>query len=165
MKIEYSKWDRRRHWHFEVTPLGDDDHGTWYAAPIGGRIQRGDEQPLRGPGWACLVPHQGLWVAHFGVDDNPRGAYVYINVTDEPQRTSDAVTAVDLDLDVVGWRDGRVDLEDGDEFERHIVHFGSPASTVSAARETAQTLLAAVSSRREPFGGAYTPWARKVVTL
>lgn len=165
MKIEYSKWDGRRHWHFDVTVLGDDDYGTWYAAPVGGLIQRGDEPPFRGPGWACLVPHDGLWIAHFGVDRNPEGVYVYINVTDEPRRTADRVMAIDLDLDVVGWRDGRVDLEDREEFETHIDLFGYPASTVVAARETSEELVEAVSSRREPFARASEPWGRRVIGM
>lgn len=109
-------------------------------------------------GLACLVPHAGRWIAHFALDANPEGAYVYINVTDEPLVTEDAVTAVDLDLDVVGWRDGRVDLEDNDEFEKHAALFSYPTKVVTAARVTAQELVTAVRSRDEPFGRAYERW-------
>lgn len=163
MRIEYSKWDGRRHWHFAVKPLGEDEHGHWYAAPVGGVIQRGDEPAFAGPGWACLVPHRGLWIAHFAVDDNPSGTFVYVNVTDEPRVTDQAVEAVDLDLDVVGWRDGRVEVEDAEEFEEHSVLFGYPTATVVGALTTAQELMAAVASRQAPFDAAHEPWVRQVL--
>ena len=158
MRIEYSKWDGRRHWHFEVEELGDDDYGRWYAAPAGGLLQRGEEPPFPGPGWACLVPHVGLWIAHFAIDRNPEGAYVYINVTDEPRTNDDTVTAIDLDLDVIAWRDGRVEVEDVEEFELHAEVFAYPASTVAAARATADELVGALTRRQEPFGGAHQRW-------
>lgn len=158
MRIEYSKWDGRPHWRFDAVLLGDDDHGRWFGAPIGGELRRGEEPPVTSPGLACLMPHAGRWIAHFALDPNPEGAYVYINVTDEPLVTEDAVTAVDLDLDVVGWRDGRVDLEDEDEFEKHAALFRYPTTVVLAARVTAQELVTAVRSRDEPFGRAHDRW-------
>lgn len=85
-------------------------------------------------------------------------------VTDEPRTTAAGVTAIDLDLDVIGWPDGRVVLDDADEFEAHTELFGYPDATVAATRATADELVAAVSARAEPFGAAWERWVREVVS-
>ena len=164
MKIEYSKWDGTLHWHFEVEPLGEDMYGKWFGARPGEAIQRGEEPPVPGPGWACLVPHRGSWIAHFLAADDPQvDAFVYINVTDDPRLEWDAVRAIDLDLDVIGFRDRPVILDDEDEFEAHVTRFGYPDSTVVEARATAARLVKAVTRRSEPFGSASEPWIARVL--
>ena len=84
-------------------------------------------------------------------------------VTDEPRTTAAGVTAIDLDLDVIGWPDGRVVLDDADEFDLHTELFGYPDATVAAAQATADDLVAAVTARAEPFGSAWELWVRGVV--
>ena len=155
MRLEYRKWDGRAHWHFDVDELGEDDHGLWLAARRGGPIQRGAEPPQPGPGWACLVPRTGWWIAHFYLAGD---VVVYVNVTDEPRRLLGLISAIDLDLDVVGWRDGRVEVEDEEEFRLHIVRFGYPADVVAAARATSASLVEAIDTGDEPFGRAAEHW-------
>jgi protein associated with RNAse G/E len=79
-------------------------------------------------------------------------------VTTRPTLVDDTVRAVDLDLDVVRWRDGRVEVLDEDEFAEHQVQLGYPAELITQARRTCDWLVEAVSSRTEPFGQAGAAW-------
>ena len=57
---------------------------------------------------------------------------IYVNVTTRPALDQGTVSAVNLDLDVVRWRDGRVEVLDEDEFAEHQVLLGYPAELISA---------------------------------
>lgn len=156
MRVEFTKWDGRLHWHFDLDPLGEDEHGLWLAGRPGCRLQRGAEPPqLEVHGFACLVPHQGRWIAYFNASQDPE---IYIDVTDEPIRGDGFVGAIDLDLDVLRWRDGRVTIDDEDEFAEHQVRFGYPAEVITATEMTAHTLVDRVTSRTEPFDRAAERW-------
>jgi protein associated with RNAse G/E len=70
---------------------------------------------------------------------------------------------IDLDLDVVRLRrDGRVFVDDEDEFAEHQVRYGYPPEVVNKAEQAAASLLAAVSAGLEPFGTAAERWLDKV---
>jgi uncharacterized protein len=69
---------------------------------------------------------------------------------------------VDLDLDVIRRRDGRLLLDDQDEFAEHQVRYGYPAEVIRQAEQAAAWLLAAVGANAEPFGLAYQAWLDKV---
>ncbi|HEX3828334.1 MAG TPA: DUF402 domain-containing protein [Sporichthyaceae bacterium] len=61
-----------------------------------------------------LVPAVGDWIATWRATHE---VMIYVDVTDAPRRDRDAIRAIDLDLDVLYWRDGRVTIDDEDEFE------------------------------------------------
>ena len=88
-----------------------------------------------------------------------------MDVTTRPVLDGDTVTAVDLDLDVVRWADGRVEVLDEDEFAEHQVQLAYPAELISQARATCDWLVEAVSSRAEPFGQAGTAWLARAGSL
>ena len=158
MRVEYTKWDGRLHWHCDADLLGEDEHGLWLGLPSGRLLQRGDEEPVPCPGLVSLVPAHGRWIANFYVLGENSGT-VYVDVTDEPMREGDIVRAIDLDLDVIRFPDGRVVLDDEDEFAEHQKLFGYPPDIISAAEATARDLLTAVTNRDEPFGIASDRWA------
>ena len=159
MRVEYTKWDGRLHWHFDVDLLGEDEHGLWLAVPKGRLLQRGNEETVRCLGFVMLVPTHGNWMAAFYTAETPeRDGHVYIDVTDRPQRDGDVVRAIDLDLDVIRLPDGQVVLDDEDEFQEHCTLFGYPAETISECEATASYLMAAVTNRDEPFGTAAERW-------
>lgn len=160
MRVEYTKWDGRRHWHFDLDHLGEDDHGLWLAARKGCRLQRGDEPPIvEQKGSVCLVPRAGDWIAYFIASGDVE---IYIDVTNTPQRSDEKIEAIDMDLDVVRWRDGRVLIDDEDEFEEHRELFGYPPEAVEAARATTSLLVGHVTSRAEPFDLAAAHWLRQL---
>ena len=156
VEVEFTKYDGRRHWHFRMTYLGEDEHGVWLAAPPGTVLQRGDEPPrVEADGFVAVAPREGNWFAAWNVDRDPE---VYVDVTSARQWSHERLTMVDLDLDVVRDRDGRVQIVDEDEFDEHQVLFGYPADLVDQARATADDLAAAMAARTEPFGDRGASW-------
>lgn len=155
-RLEFVKWGGKPHWRFEVMFLGNDAYGTWFGAPFGAVMQRGDEPPISWKSdFVVLVPQEGEWVATF----NAEGGYpIYIDVTGPISIERTTVRAADLDLDVVRTREGDVRLLDEDEFAEHQLRYGYPTSLIAAARATATWLLSAVSADREPFADAPARW-------
>lgn len=156
IEVRYSKWGGIDHWHFVMDVLGQDEHGWWFFGRAGMPIQRGAEPVLRQQqDFALLVPAEGCWTACFNADGDLE---IYADVTTRPELSPDQVTAVDLDLDVVRYRDGRVAVLDEDEFAEHQVGLGYPAELIDQARASCDWLVGAVSARREPFGQTGAAW-------
>ena len=101
------------------------------------------------------MPAEGDWTACFNADGELE---IYADVTTRPAYGAGQVTAVDLDLDVVRYWDGRVAVLDEDEFAEHQVELSYPAELIDQARATCDWLVSAVSARREPFGQAGAAW-------
>jgi uncharacterized protein len=163
VRLVFTKYDGSLHWHQTMLYLGEDEHGIWLGARPGSTAQRGSEPPVHFDGASVqLVPSGPWWTAVF--NDPPSGAEVYCDISTPPQWASpDVVTMVDLDLDVVRLRrDGRVFVDDEDEFALHQVRYGYPPDVIAAAEEAAAWLLAAVSAGAEPFGSAAQAWLDKV---
>lgn len=156
IEVVYTKFDGRLHWHFTLARLGEDEHGVWLAGPPGTVLQRGAEPPKAElDGFVALVPANGTWAAFWNVSDDPE---VYVDVTSHPVWSESSVTMLDLDLDVVRYRDGRIAVLDEDEFEEHQVQFGYPAEVIESAQATAGQLRDALTHRAEPFGARGTHW-------
>lgn len=154
--MRYSKWGGTDHWHFVMELLGQDDHGWWLFGRQGMPIQRGAEPAVRQKqDFALLVPAEGNWTACFNADGHLE---IYADVTTRPVLANGQVTAVDLDLDVVRYWDGRVGVLDEDEFAEHQIELAYPAELISEARATCDWLVGAVSARTEPFGQAGPGW-------
>jgi protein associated with RNAse G/E len=163
VRLVFTKYDGSLHWHQTMKYLGDDEHGIWLGARAGATAQRGDEPPVRYQAASVqLVPADQWWTAVF--NDPPATAEVYCDISTPPRWTSpDEVTMIDLDLDVVRLRrDGRVFVDDEDEFAEHQVRYGYPPEVVNQAEQAAASLLAAVSAGLEPFGSAAERWLDKV---
>ncbi|HLF40836.1 MAG TPA: DUF402 domain-containing protein [Acidimicrobiia bacterium] len=162
--VRFTKWGGHPHWRYDVELLGEDGYGRWAACRPGTVLRRADEPPKRQRWWfVMVVPHDGHWMAVW----NESYKYeIYVDVTGEPRWSAGEVTAVDLDLDVVRWRDGgRVEVLDEDEFAEHRMRFGYPPDVVAGARSTADWLVEAVGARREPFGEVGPRWLRQALSL
>jgi hypothetical protein len=135
--------------------LGRDEHGTWLGSAVSRPLRRGAEAAVfRSDLFVGLVPNEGDWIAFW----NQRSRFeIYVDVTSTPVWDGQEVTAVDLDLDVVRWRDSRVEVIDVDEFEEHQVRYGYPKAVIQGALDTADGLVNAVAHHREPFGET-GPW-------
>jgi len=162
--VDFRKWGDRLHWQTSGLLLGEDEFGTWLGGAAGTVAYSGP----RGTGvfesaFVQLFPRDEWWVAIWNATG---GVEVYVDVTTPPRWVSDDhVTMVDLDLDVVRFRDGRVLLDDEDEFAQHQIEFGYPEDVVAHALTTAEYLMDAVRERREPFGAASVSWFRKLDEL
>ncbi len=164
MRVVYTKYDGRPHWHHAMRHLGTDEHGTWLGAPVGTAIQRGSEPPVvLEQSRVQLIPHGQWWTAAF--NGEPAATELYCDVGTPPRWLHPGeVTMVDLDLDVVRMRgDGRVLLLDEDEFAEHQVRYGYPADVIRQAEQAAAWLLAAVGVGAEPFGTGYRGWLDRLI--
>jgi protein associated with RNAse G/E len=159
IRLTYRKYDRSLHWHGTMRRLGEDEHGLWLGWGRNMRMARGSGpvvtfdqahvQLIRRADWWCGAFHAA-----------PRPTAIYCDITTVAEWTApDEITMVDLDLDVLRFRDGRAPaIVDEDEFLEHQVRYGYPPDVIASARATADALLVAIQQGEEPFNSAYQSW-------
>ena len=157
----FRKWGDRPHWEYDAQHLGEDEHGHWVGAATGAFLSRPGVSFHAPSDFVSVLPRDRAFVAsfyaaHAGPPDDPVELYVDITTvpawsTDQAGRTT--VTMVDLDLDVLRGRSGRVWVDDEDEFADHRVRFGYPDEIVSLASTTCDAVHADVAARRPPYDG------------
>ncbi|WP_067132820.1 DUF402 domain-containing protein [Microtetraspora malaysiensis] len=157
VRVVYRKYGGSLHWNHRARLLGDDEFGVWVGCPAGTSGRRGEEPPVvwERP-FVILFPHQAWWTATFNPADHKTA--IYCDVTTVPEWRDGEVTMVDLDLDVLRFQDGRLHLDDEDEFAEHQVIYGYPAEIISQAERSAAWLMDAVRRGDGPFGGAHDRW-------
>jgi hypothetical protein len=156
-----SKWGDRPHWEFDAVLLGSDEHGDWLGVPQGTRHSRPGMTFDSEVDTVTLAPREGWWCATF----HAPGIWCdrYVDMCTQPTWDGAVLRAVDLDLDVIRGSDGRVWVDDEDEFAEHRVAFGYPPEVVAAAEASRDTVLDAVRRRRVPFDDATSaPWLAAV---
>lgn len=133
--------------------LGADEHGTWLWGAAGRTIWRG-ETPVfqtQQPALALIVPDAWWsptwWVGHPEVE-------VYVNIGTPHVWEETRVTSIDLDLDVIRFCDGRVEVVDRDEFALHQAQFGYPADVIDKAETATALVLDHLTRRTPPFDEA-----------
>ena len=75
---------------------------------------------------------------------------MYVDATVPPTGSGSTVAACDLDLDVVRELDGRVWVDDEDEFAEHQVSSGDPSEVTAAAQASCARLVALVGRGHPP---------------
>lgn len=157
MRVVFRKWGDLPHWEYDALRLGDDEHGTWLGATAGTLLARPGASFSSPQHFVSLVPHGQPFVATFyapvAVTGEASVVDVYVDITTVPQWSDDRVCMVDLDLDVVRARSGRVWIDDEDEFADHRVRFGYPADVVRLAARTCDRVHAAVTTGEPPYDG------------
>ncbi len=152
----FRKWDGSLHWHFSMEHLGEDEHGIWLGAPPLTPLRRGAEPPIvQQHAFALLAPASGSWVACWNAAGRVE---IYVDVTSAPVWDDGTLTTVDVDLDVVRYRDGTTALLDEDEFADHQVRLAYPPDVVETAERTAKWLMEVVAARVEPFDTVGPGW-------
>ncbi|TDD45046.1 DUF402 domain-containing protein [Nonomuraea terrae] len=161
VRVVFRKYGGALHWHHPGRLLGEDEHGVWVEVPGGTVARKGDDGPLIT--WETttimLFPRNAWWTASFNTP--PHWSEIYVDVTTIPEWRDDEVTMLDLDLDVIRMRDGRLILDDEDEFALHQVLLNYPPDLIMQAQRTAQWLMNAVGHGKSPFGGAHLAWLSK----
>ena len=125
-------------------------------------MQKGLEPPIETPRpFVVLVPENEWWTV---VHTSPGAdADLYVDIAAPAKwETPELVTIVDLDLDVIRWPDGRVELVDEDEFLEHQTVLGYPAWMIDSARAAAARAVVAAERRVEPFGSAGKGWLERI---
>ena len=138
--------------------LGRDDHGIWLGASPGAYVAKGDDPPITIEHPFCqLIPAGEWWTAIW----NAGGPIeLYVDIITPPTWDGGRVWMVDLDLDVVRFADGRVEVLDEDEFAEHLPLY--PPRLIEKARTTAARLVVDLENRREPFGQDALPWLERL---
>ncbi|BFU46231.1 DUF402 domain-containing protein [Krasilnikovia sp. MM14-A1004] len=158
------KYDGRPHRRVTTVHLGEDRHGTWLGTPMGTIVTYSYGGKPAAPtrhNAVRLVPHDRWWCAVFFAAPNHLDVYCDITVPARWDGPSE-VTLIDLDLDLVRYRDGRVELDDADEFVTNTAAFGYPAEVVTQAQAAAAGLHADLTAGAEPFGTDYRAWLEKL---
>ncbi|WP_244931645.1 DUF402 domain-containing protein [Nocardioides sp. W7] len=163
-RIELSKWGDRPHWELDATYLGSDEHGDWLGVPAGTAHSRPGASFTSEVDSVTLAPRDRPWCATF----HAPGIWctVYVDMTTPPHWDGAVVRAVDLDLDVIRGSDGRVRVDDEDEFAEHQVTLGYPAEIVRVAEASRDAVLNAVRRAQPPFDlDTCRPWLAQVADL
>lgn len=163
VQIDFRKWGGRLHWQFEMHRLGEDEHGLWLWSPPGSAMQRGTEPVKFSKSTNVkLIPDGKWWTAIWAWQRNHD---VYVDIIAPPKWDGSRVEMVDLDLDVVRWSDGTVEVLDEDEFAEHQVVFDYPPRLVDTVRATTAQLALAVDAGHEPFGEVAVRWMAQACAL
>ena len=159
--IAMSKWSDRPHWRIPATYLGSDEHGDWLGIAAGTLMSRPGMEAVAEVAQVGLVPGTGsdverAWVATFHDVGGP--VRVYVDMATPPTWDGATVRTVDLDLDVIEDPDGRVWVDDEDEFALHQVELGYPDEVVTLASASRDRIRDLLTARDAPFHGAARPW-------
>ncbi len=164
-----TKWGDRPHWAFDARWLGSDEHGDWVGLPTGTEfdrpgahfVSRSDQVGLTAPPDAA--EDERWWAATFHA---PGGSVrTYVDMVTPPVWDGRTLRMVDLDLDVVLGLDGRVWVDDEDEFARHRIELGYPSEVVQAARRSCDRVEAAMTAGHPPYDGSHERWLATLAEL
>ncbi|MCW2784345.1 MAG: hypothetical protein JWP74_862 [Marmoricola sp.] len=164
MRVLTRKWVDAPHWEFDAVRLGVDALGQWVGVPRGTWLSK----PGKGfTAWAdhvVLLPHDSWWVAtiYGSAPDRPVDFYVDMTTPCVWSEDESEVRCVDLDLDVIRETDGRVWIDDEDEFAEHQVALGYPADVIVGAHRSCDEVFAAMSAEQPPFDGSAHRWLEKL---
>lgn len=78
----------------------------------------------------------------------------YANITMPPTFADSVIDYVDLDIDVVVWPDGRIEVLDRDDFENNKLSYNYSEDIIRGAEDALAKLLAIIERREFPFADA-----------
>jgi hypothetical protein len=156
-----TKWGGKPHWEIPATYLGRDEHGDWLGIPAGTVMRRPGMEAVAATAQVGLVPGAGTdveraWVATFHDEGGP--VRLYVDMATPPVWDGADVRSVDLDLDVIQEPDGRVWVDDEDEFAQHRVELGYPDDVVAMTTASRDRIRGLVESGGAPFDGSARHW-------
>lgn len=154
-KFHWTKYNNKPHWHHETQYLGEDQHGHWFRQQQGSYSHRpgldyNTETPV-----LFLVNHEENWVAKIFPPNREDHMLIYIDLATQLHwnKTTNTITGVDMDLDVIKLDTGKTWIEDEDEFQHHTTTMNYPEELVHTTQNTAQKLLQKINQQQAPFDG------------
>ena len=162
--VDFRKYPDTVHWHYTMRRLAEDEHGLWIWAPAGTETRRGTEPPTAASSVFLKLLNDTAW--HSAIWNEGGKFEVYVDINTPPRWHGDTVTMIDLDLDVVKYRDdGRVAILDEDEFAEHQRSLDYPPQLIDGARAAAAAVYVALESNQEPFATVGKSHLAKAVEL
>jgi hypothetical protein len=166
-----TKWGDRPHWQIPGRWLGNDEQGDWIGIPSGTPMSRPGMSIVSRNDQVGLVPPRDAadserwWVATFHGPGGTLPIATYVDIATPPVWEGSVLRTVDLDLDVVRETEGRVYVDDADEFAEHRVTLGYPDEIVDGAERSCAQVRAAMAAGRPPYDGSHLPWLELVPGL
>ena len=167
VRVLTRKWPDSPHWEFDAVRLGVDGHGHWVGVARGTWLSKPGKGFTATADHVVLLPHDDWWVATIYGTDPERPMDVYVDMTTpcvwSPDQSS--VSCIDLDLDVIQSVDGRIWVDDEDEFAEHQVRYGYPPEVIAAAEASRAEVLGDLTARRGAFDGVSETWLARFRNL
>ena len=164
MEYVIEKWGGRPHYAGAVRYLGDDEFGSWLWGPAGRCIYRSGAPLFLTSQDMVSVVRPGAWWTPAWWWGHPQ-VEVYVNINTPVARQVDRMVTVDLDLDVIKFTHGGVEVVDRDEFEVHQRLYDYPADVIEATEAATTDVARRVIRNEPPFDGvrarAWADYARR----
>ena len=156
--VDFRRWPDTEHWQFRMRRLGEDEHGIWLWSLLPGWPSDGapSRRRCRSTPLVELITHDAWWSAIWNGGEARHA--MYVDIATPARWNGDRVTLIDLDLDIVRYRNGDVALVDEDEFDEHRIALDYPKRVVDGARTAAAKVYLDVVAAREPFGDVAASW-------
>ncbi|GGN94613.1 hypothetical protein GCM10010112_84150 [Actinoplanes lobatus] len=135
---------------FDLRHVAEDEDGTWLFGPVGSAWEAPHDRGALPVPVMVLLRSDRPWAAWW-VDD-PADRRLEIDVCLPPEATSTGWRYVDLELDPV-WHasDGRVEIEDRDEYEESRDAGWMSADDAELARVTAEECAEVLRTGAQPW--------------
>lgn len=146
-----------------VYEISKDSHGLWLFSPQGtiyrgqagadvGECEVGQGNRQEGMPVLHLIPNTAWWIAAWCPD------YISLDICTPPRFIDGEWCYTDLELDLTAYSDGRVEIEDEDEFVAACDAGLIPHEEEIQARIATEEMARCLQNRTEPFG--HVGWDR-----
>lgn len=135
---------------FGLRAVGEDRHGTWLRGEVGSPWGAPHADGRLSVPVVVLLREDRPWATWWVAD--PADRRIELDVCLPPERTGDGWSYVDLELDVVRHDDGRVEIQDEDEYEQSVrAGWMSPEEAARARGAAAEGVRLLQGFPREPL--------------
>ena len=159
MVLHTTKFDGSLHYRFPVGVVAADaDMLAVYRRP-GVMMQSYRGEWSSGRHLLCVYWRGRPWNLNVQWDADWAPQWHYVNIASEPSWTSEVVSAVDLDLDLIlEAASATPQAVDGAEFLEHAARWNYPADLVERCLRTCAAVGRQMREARPPFDGALFAW-------
>lgn len=161
IEVHGFKWPHRPTAIAQAAFLGEDAYGRWLGVAAGGAWWAADgaragvfERPL-----VKLVPAGTFWTVCF----HPVDPVIDVDIVLPVRWSAGGLEEIDLELDVLRFADGRVEVRDRDAFERVRAEWALPDAIAAQAEAACAWVYARVAEGAEPFGAVGPAWLARCV--
>jgi uncharacterized protein len=159
IQVRSFKWPRRPTSTAITRLIGEDEFGRWLGVAKGNSWWPADRSRsgVFESSFVKVVPLGTYWTACFNLVD----PIIDVDVVLPVQWVDGALEEVDLELDVLGYANGSVEVRDKEEFSRVRVDWQMPDSIARQAEETCERIREIVKLGDEPFGSIGRSWLER----
>lgn len=156
IEVHGFKWPRRPTSITMASVLGEDEFGCWLGVARGQPWWTADQTSsgVMENALVKLVPPGTFWSCCFHLED----PIVDVDIILPVQWKGDLLEEVDLELDILGYADGRVEIRDQDQFNHVREVWSMPENIVTQVELTCAHIHSQVKDRIEPFRTVGKAW-------